>query len=148
MRAVWVGSSVLLLGILASASPGAGQQPTDTRQQVVVAPPAREKILAEMRDMLGALHGVVRALSLGDRAAAERAARGAGMGVATEVKPDVKAQLPPPFLQLGMQTHRAFDALADQLRGGATTEEALKSIAGLTGNCVACHATYRLDQAR
>jgi hypothetical protein len=134
--------------MLAGAWPGAGQQPTDARQRVVLAPPARDKVLGEMRDMLGALHGVFRALSAGDPAAAEKAARGAGMGVAVDVKPEVRAQLPPPFLQLGMQTHRAFDALADQLRGGASGEEALKSIAALTGNCVACHATYRLDDAR
>lgn len=98
--------------------------------------------------MLGALHEVLRALSAGDPAAAEKAARGAGMGVAVDVKPEVRAQLPPPFLQLGMQTHRAFDALADQLRAGASREEAVKSIATLTGNCVACHATYRLDEVR
>ena len=148
MRAIWVGGAVLFVSIVASASPGTGQQPADTRQLVVVAPAARDKILAEMREMLGALHEVLRALSAGDRAAAEKAARGAGMGVATEVKPEVREQLPPPFLQLGMQTHRAFDALADQLRGGATGEEALKSIAALTGNCVACHAMYRLGEAR
>ena len=101
MRAIWVGGAVLFVSIVASASPGTGQQPTDTRQLVVVAPAARGKILAEMRGMLGALHEV-----------------------------------------------RAFDALADQLRGGATGEEALKSIAALTGNCVACHAMYRLGEAR
>jgi cytochrome c556 len=143
-----VGSGVLLFVILASACPGAGQQPTDARQRVVVAAPARDKILAEMRDMLGALHGVLRALSVGDPAAAEQAARSAGMGVAVDVRPEVRAQLPPSFLQLGMQTHRAFDALADQLRAGASREEALKSIVALTGNCVACHATYRLDESR
>ena len=148
MRTIRVGSSVLLFGILAAAWPAAGQQATDARQPVVLPAPAREKVLAEMREMLGALHGVLRALSVGDRAAAEAAARGAGMGVASEVKPEVRAQLPPPFLQLGMQTHRGFDVLADQLRGGATGEEALKSIAALTANCVACHAMYRLGEAR
>jgi hypothetical protein len=66
--------------------------------------------------MLGALHGILRARSTGDLTAAEQAARGAGMGVAVDVRPEVRAQPPPPFLQLGMQTHRAFDTLADQLR--------------------------------
>ena len=148
MRTIRVGGSVLLFGILAAAGPAAAQQATDARQQVVLPAPARDKILAEMREMLGALHGVLRSLGLGDRAAAETAARGAGMSVATEVKPEVRAQLPPAFLQLGMQTHRGFDALADQLKAGATTEEALKAMAALTGNCVACHATYRLEPAR
>jgi len=43
-------------------------------------------------------------------------------------------------------SHEAFDALADQLRAGASREEALKSITALTGNCVTCHAVYRLDE--
>ncbi|HSL49013.1 MAG TPA: hypothetical protein VK878_08085 [Candidatus Deferrimicrobiaceae bacterium] len=32
--------------------------------------------------------------------------------------------LPPPFLQLGIQTHRAFDAVADQPKAGTSVEEA------------------------
>ena len=148
MKAIWVGAGVLCFATLALSGPGSGQQPTDARQRVVLTAAARDKILAEMRDMLGALHGVIRALSVGDLAAAEQAARGAGMGVAVDVRPEVRAQLPPPFLQLGMQTHRAFDALADQLKAGASGQEALKAITGLTSNCVACHAAYRLDEAR
>jgi hypothetical protein len=144
----WIAVTGLVLGVLALPWPATSQPPSDTRQRVLLAPAARDKILAEMRDMLGALHEVFRALSVNDPAAAEQAARGAGMGVAVDVKPEVRAQLPPPFLQLGMQTHRAFDALADQLRAGASREEALKSIGALTGNCVACHAIYRLDEVR
>ena len=145
VRRIRVVGAVLLVGILALAGPGAGQQVTDARQRVVLAAPARDKILAEMRDMLSALHGVFRALSAGDATAAEKAARSVGMAVAADVQPEIRAQLPPAFLQLGMQTHRAFDALADQLSAGASGEEALKSIAALTGNCVACHASYRLE---
>lgn len=148
MRAIWVGAGVLCCATLALSGSGAGQPPTDARQRVVLTAAARDKILAEMRDMLGALHGVIRALSVRDLAAAEQAARSAGMGVAVDVRPEVRAQLPPPFLQLGMQTHRAFDALADQLKAGASGQEALKAITGLTSNCVACHAAYRLDEAR
>jgi hypothetical protein len=149
VRAIRAGGGALaLLGLVVLAWPAAGQAPTDTRQRVVLTAPARDKILAEMRDMLGALHGVLRALSAGDLAAGEKAARGAGMGVAADVRPEIRAQLPQPFLQLGMQTHRAFDALADQLKAGASVEQALASLTVLTGNCVACHATYRLDEAR
>jgi cytochrome c556 len=47
-----------------------------------------------------------------------------------------------------MQTHRSFDRLADQLGTGASREAAVASLAELTSNCVACHAAYRLDEAR
>lgn len=33
------------------------------------------------------------------------------------------------------------------VKAGGTAEEALKGLAGLTGNCVGCHAVYRLDKA-
>ena len=117
MRAIWMGGGMLVVGILAFAWPGAGQQPPDARPRVVLAPAARDKILAEMRG---------------------RGRQAGGPGAAA----------PPPFLRLGMQTRRAFDALADQLKAGTSGEEALKALTGLTGNCVACHATYRLDEAR
>jgi cytochrome c556 len=47
-----------------------------------------------------------------------------------------------------MQTHRGFDELADRIKAGGTREDAIRALAGVTGNCVACHAVYRLDEAR
>jgi cytochrome c556 len=45
-----------------------------------------------------------------------------------------------------MQTHAAFDRLADRLgAGGGRPDELLGTLAGVTGNCVACHAAYRFD---
>jgi cytochrome c556 len=122
-------------------------QPVDRRQRIVVPAAARDRVLAEMRAMLESVNGVLRGLSSGDRAAAEKAARAAGLATAADVQPEVKRALPPPFLSLGMQTHRAFDRLADELRGGASGEAVLTTLAEVTSLCVACHAAYRLDAA-
>ena len=52
-----------------------------------------------------------------------------------------------PFDGPSIQTHRAFDALADRMKAGGTREDAIRALTALTGNCVACHAVYRLDEA-
>lgn len=137
-----------LASLAAWARLEAAEPAPDARQPVTLPAAARSKVLTEMRGMLESLSLVLQALARNDLPAAGRAARAAGMAAASEVAPEVRQRLPQPFLQLGMQTHRAFDALADQITAGAAPDEALRSAAALTGNCVACHATYRLEEAR
>lgn len=122
------------------------QEAMDQRRRLELPTTLRDGVLAEMRQMLASVSGVLQSLAVGDLAAAERAARASGMG--KTVDPRLRDRLPPEFLQLGMSSHRGWDALADAIRAGATREEALAGLARLTGNCVACHATYRLDEAR
>lgn len=136
-----------LLGVL-GATAAETPAPADARQRIVLVPAARDRILAEMRAMLESLGGVVQGLAAGDLAAAEKAARAAGMAAAADVQPEIKGQLPPGFRELGMQTHLAFDRLADGLRAGASRDGALRSVADVTARCVACHAAWRLDEAR
>lgn len=123
-------------------------QPVDRRQRIVVPPAARERVLAEMRAMLESVNGVLRALATGDLAAGEKAARASGLATAADVEPEVKRALPPQFLSLGMQTHRGFDRVAEELRAGAAREAIVASLAEVTSLCVACHAAYRLHEAR
>jgi cytochrome c556 len=142
-------AAALALSLVGGAVGVQAREPVnDTRQRLVVTAPARDGILAEMRGMLAAIDAVLRAVASDDRAAAERAARSVGMAAAVDVDPEVKRQLPQGFLMLGMQTHRAFDGLADLLKAGAPTDETLKRLSAVTANCVACHAAYRLDEAR
>ena len=123
-------------------------QPVDRRQRIVVPPAARERVLAEMRAMLESVNGVLRGLATGDLAAGEKAARASGLATAADVEPEVKRALPPQFLSLGMQTHRGFDRVAEELRAGAAREAIVASLAEVTSLCVACHAAYRLHEAR
>lgn len=127
---------------------GSGQPPGDPRQRLTLPPQGRDKVLAEMRHMLESVNGVLRGVAAGDLAAAEKAARAAGTAMAVEMDPAMMQQLLPAFRELGLQTHRAFDELADRLKAGGTGEDAIRGLAGVTGNCVACHALYRLDEAR
>ncbi len=110
--------------------------------------PGREKILLEMRHMLEAVAGIHQGLAEGSMPRVEQAARRAGLGAAAEVNPEIRKRLPEQFVILGMQTHRKFDELADRVKAGGGSGDVLKGLAEVTANCVACHASFRLDEAR
>lgn len=121
---------------------------SDTRQQLILPASERDKVLAEMRVMLGSVSRILQALAADDIAAVEDAARASGIAMAADVDPHIKKRLPQTFLDLGMKTHKGFDELADRVKTGGTREDVIRNLASLTSNCVACHAIYRLDEAR
>ncbi len=136
----------LVLGIAGAAGRNPAESSADTRQRVVLSQIEREQVLAEMRQMLESVSGILRGYVANDLSAIEKAARPSGMAMA--VDPQLRKKLPVAFLQLGMQTHRGFEKLADQAAARGTREEAITTLATLSGNCAACHATYRLDETR
>jgi cytochrome c556 len=136
---------LIVAGTIGVSAQHAAPAVDDDRERIVLPAPARNMVLAEMRMMLESVAGVVAALSEGDTAAAAQAARASGMVMA--VDPHLRELLPAAFVELGMATHRGFDALADQLEQGADQETALAELGTLMQNCNACHATYRADEA-
>jgi hypothetical protein len=150
-RFTWRTAAAILtaLGILLStADTGRGQPPVDARQRLMLPAAGRDKVLAEMRHMLESVNGVLRGVVANDLPAVEKAARAAGTAMAVEMDPAMMRELLPAFRELGLQTHRAFDELADRIKAGGTRDDAIRALAGITGHCVACHAVYRLDEAR
>jgi mono/diheme cytochrome c family protein len=120
----------------------------DTRQRVVLAHAQRHMMLAEMRGMLASVGGILQGLTTGDPAAAEKAARASGMAGSADMDPHIKGRLPQQFMDWAMRTHRGFDSLADRIKAGGNQTDIIRELATLTGNCVACHVAYRLDEAR
>jgi hypothetical protein len=144
-----ISAILVVLGIMLSlAGPGNSQAPGDPRQRLTLPPQARDKVLAEMRHMLESVNGILRGVAANDLVAVEKAARAAGIAMAVEMDPAMMRQLLPAFRDLGLQTHRAFDDLADRIKAGGTRDDAIRGLVGVTGNCVACYALYRLDEAR
>jgi hypothetical protein len=88
-------------------------QGTDGRTQIVLAPAERDQILAEMRQLLKAVDGVIRELggSQLDRKPMEEAARVVGMKMAADTEPAIMAKLPLPFKQMGLSIHQDMDVL-------------------------------------
>lgn len=150
MKTICCGAVLLLALVLAGLGyklifAGAAVPAPDGRGAIELSPGERDLVLTEMRAFLGAVQGVVQAVSAGDPAGAAAAARAVGSAAAAEVPISLMAKLPIGFKQLGLATHRGFDQLAldaDQLGDLAHTQAQL---AALLGNCVGCHAAYRID---
>ena len=117
----------LLVLVLACGGPQAAHRGVgaDRRQATVVPLQVSEAVRTEMRTMLGSLHGVLTASISGD--------------------PALEKVLPEGFLQLGITTHRQFDDLAAAIAAGAPRDSIAVRLARLTGSCVSCHETYRLE---
>ena len=152
MRAGLIGTGVVVIGmiVLVSVAGFAGaprsEPSTDTRQRLTLPRAQRNKVLAEMRQMLGSIRGILHGLAANDMPTVERAARVSGMERAAD--PEIKKRVPEGFLKFGLQTHEGFDRLADKAKAGGTREDILKELAALTNNCVGCHGAYRVVEAR
>lgn len=142
-----LGSSLVAFGAKVSAFRGDVSQSVteDGRRVVAVSVAGREAVLSEMRLMMAALHGVLDGLARSDMKQVGASASSAGLGAAVDMDPAVRASLPPEFVRLGMSTHVGFDSLAAASSGGGDREEILGRAARLSANCVACHATYKLE---
>lgn len=117
---------------------------SDGRAVITVPSQAREMVRGEMRQMLSALNGVLTAAGAADSAALVEAARSGGMAVAVDTDPALADRLPEEFKRLGVDTHRAFDSVAEAAEAGASVDTIAARLGRLTANCVACHETYRL----
>jgi len=133
--------SVGHLTLFANAAP----TEEDARTAIPLDPVERALVLAEMRAFLQSVQVITQSLSADDVSAAVSAARSVGAAAAAEVPNTLKAKLPMGFRKLGSATHRAFDQLALDAEQLGDANHALGQLATLLGNCVACHATYRIE---
>ena len=148
-RKLCIAAFVLWVATLAAAAwlfvQGWTTAGTDGRTEIVLAPVERDQILAEMRQLLKAVDGLVRGLgeSPPDRKAMEGAARAVGMSMAADVEPALMAKLPLPFKQMGMSVHRDMDALADAIAQQESAQQIAQRLSGMTARGTTCHDLYR-----
>jgi hypothetical protein len=118
----------------------------DGRTEIVLAPAERDQILAEMRQLLKAVDGVIRGLGepRPDHKQMEQAASAAGMKMAADTEPTIMAKLPLPFKQMGMSIHKDMDVLADAIVQKGTPQQILQRLSSMTDRCTTCHDMYRL----
>ena len=133
----------LLLLACGRPQPATPRASADRRQATAVPLEVSEAVRNEMRTMLGSLHSILTASIAGDTAAMRQAATRSGLAAAAD--PALEKVLPEGFVQLGIATHRQFDDLAAAIAIGAPRDSIGARLARLTGNCVSCHETYRLD---
>lgn len=123
---------------------------SDGRTEILLAGAERDQILAEMRQLLKAVDGIVRGLGAAepDRKLIQEAARAVGMSMAADVEPTIMAKLPLPFKQMGMSIHSDMDALADAITRNETSQQILQRLSSMTARCTACHDMYRFSAER
>ena len=129
------------LTLLTSAT----QAAEDTRTVIALDPDERTLVLAEMRAFLQSVQVITQSLSADDLPAAATAAHQMGIAASADVPDTLKAKLPTGFRKLGSATHRAFGQLALDAEQLGDANHALGQLATLLGNCVACHAAYRIE---
>ena len=116
----------------------------DARAVVSVTAEEREMILEEMRGLLEAVQTIIVANNAGDLNTVAVAAREVGRENMNPRAAEFVAKLPLDFRKLGMKTHVQFDTLAADTEKFESTEHVFQQLGELTGNCVACHRSYRL----
>src|SRR5512146_2775589 len=85
---------------------------TGGRTAVVLQPAERDLVLAEMRGLLVATHGILEGINRSDMKQVAEAARSGGVKAAADVNPALMAKLPLSFKQLGMGVHHSMDDIA------------------------------------
>jgi cytochrome c556 len=122
----------------------------DPRTAVVLPADDQQAVLREMRQMLGAVGGVMAAAARGDTAALLAAVAPAGSAAAAD--PAIEALLPTAWKELAERTHGGFDSLAAAVRQThgrpALKDTVLVRLAQLSGSCTACHETFRVTVRR
>ena len=118
----------------------------DTRTAIMLPVETRDVVMAEMRTMLGSVNALLIAQATGDTAAMRRAALASGTAAAAD--PALEQLLPEAWLKLAMSTHLGFDELGQAVSRPRGRDSVTVRLARITGNCVACHAAYRLEVRR
>lgn len=129
---------------------GMAPAPADTRVAVRFPEPLRVHTLAHMREHLATLAGIQRALGEGayDRAS-DLAEHGLGLSsLEAHGARQLAPYMPKGMQEAGTRMHQAASRFAiEATNAGATGDArpAVAALAGLTAQCVACHAAYRLE---
>ncbi len=142
LRRATLGAALVAQGVLPIAV-----EAGDDTIGLCVSAETRALLQREMRQLLGAVHGVHAALAERDFEALTEHASAVGGAMKGQVEHHGRGHppgLPHEFVKLGRATHAAFDNLATISREGGRPRELLPALSAVTANCVSCHARYRL----
>ncbi len=137
---VTVLAGVYVFGIQGSVIAATG---TDTRKVIVLTEPERDMILAEMRSWLETVQDITVGYAEKNMDDVYNSARKAGMAASAAVPPQLIAKLPGDFKLMGMGTHKAFDAIANEAKSMGDEQVISRKLGNLMSNCVTCHKIYR-----
>jgi hypothetical protein len=139
----------LLVALLSmSMSQAFAQRPPqaegDPREAVALSAEEAEAMLAGMRAYLETIQGIVAAMAENDTGRVPEIAARSGAKLMQEVAPTTGLKTPMGFAMMSVDTHDKFDRLAEKARRGTSRAEILGDLRDILGNCIGCHAAYRL----
>jgi hypothetical protein len=123
----------------------------DDRTVVTVTPAERNYILNQMRLFVISVQTIAAGFGAEDRAQASTAASARRLkrnANDPDFPPTLGTKLPPQWKQLGGGARKGFDVLAETIGAGAGTQKYLEQLGIVMTNCVACHATYRVETSK
>ncbi|MBT3703423.1 MAG: hypothetical protein HOE62_18065 [Alphaproteobacteria bacterium] len=121
---------------------GKTEQASDGRVAVVLTEAERDFVLAEMRQMLSSVQGIVSAVAEGDMNSVEKVALAIGSAEVRKVPKSLMLKLPRDFKIMGTDNHLEFDDVAAKAKLGG--KAVLERLGDLMVNCVGCHETFSL----
>lgn len=117
----------------------------DGRQSLMLEAGERDLVLAEMRMFLVAVQQMIQASNENNATGIAEAARTVGYAAQEAVPGSLMKKLPLEFKQLGFDTHSKFDQIALDAEEFGDTAVSMRQLGTLMENCIACHASYRID---
>lgn len=139
-------SAALMLLIVFSAHAEHAERPmhVDNRTKLMLTADERAEFLAEMRQMLASVQGIMQGIGESDRDRIAGAARLSGNRMSRATPDAVRAKLPQSFKEIGGPTHMMFEELA--IRAETDDMDMLARDTGkLMNQCMTCHATFRVQ---
>ncbi len=137
-------SLAVLCALLVGTSTWADETTDDGRIRLGMTAAERVEFLAEMRQMLTSIQGIIAGIGTEDREQIAAAARYSGNRMARATPTSLRQRLPQSFQDIGGPTHMMFEEIAIR----ADTDD-MADLAVLTGEtmqqCLACHAMFRAD---
>lgn len=117
---------------------------TDNRTNLNLTPAEKSEFLAEMRQMLISIQGIVTGIGTQDREQIIRSAQYSGNRMARATPESVRNKLPKSFKEIGGPMHMMFEELA--IRAQTDDMDMLMIQTGkLLQQCVTCHATFKAN---
>lgn len=140
-----IGILLLSLSTISLAEEPPKEEPLkDTRISLGFNDEEKAFFYKEMQQMLGSIQGILIGLGEEDREKIIAAAKQSGNAMPRKMLDSVRKKTPPEFKALGHPTHMMFEELAVRAQ-----DDDMASIAAFTGklmgNCMACHAKYKVN---
>jgi hypothetical protein len=124
---------------------GSVAEASDGRTAIILTQGEKDFVLTEMRGFLNAVQLILEGLDEKDMKKVAQSAKAVGVAGAANTPGSLMRKLPLAFKQLGHPTHQAFDGVAMEASDLGDAGQVINKLSVLMNNCVACHATYRLE---